>query len=379
MLNTPLRPMGIGRILDRSFQLYRRHFVKLTLIMLILYGPFYLLQHLLFYHEAVNSSASSILDQLRTGASWQDIVQSGGAFKRNTTGIDWWKVVFFLLVLLPLFLLGLMPASVASVVHLVKANMLGEEIPDVGQLLKKSFRRFWPLAGSTVLNLLIMVGMYIGFVLIVVIFVMIFVFGAGISTVVGGGAGGVAAFGILFFILLALAIIVTWSYFFIRWGYFLPIVALGEDSIGLGHSWRLTRKNFWRLFLMYVVLVLILYFFQLVIELIINVVFGMGLGGQLLQSLVSILVSPLWLLPYAVSFFDLKVRNEGLGLESLINNTVHTGPFEQPSQPESELHDPFDPFQEPHERNQASEIERTGKEAAPENDPKPEDADKKND
>ncbi|MBD0383656.1 hypothetical protein [Paenibacillus sedimenti] len=348
MLNTPLRPMGIGRILDRSFQLYRKHFVKLTLVMLILYGPFYLLQHLLLYQEAANTTVS-ILDQIRTGASWQEILQSGSAFRSAASGVDVWKTLLFTLVLLPLFLLGLMPASVASVVHLVKANLLGEEIPGATQMLKKSFRRFWPLAGSTVLDLLIMVGMYIGFALIVIVLVMIFVFGAGISNAVGGGAGGLAVFGIIFFIVLGLAVIVTWSYFFIRWVYYLPFVALGEDSIGLGHSWRLTRKNFWRLFLMYVVLTLILYLFLVVIELIIAAVFGMGLGGQLLTSLVSILVSPLWLLPYAISFFDLKVRNEGLGLDSLINNMVHN-----------------------------DEIEPTNEEAAPEKDAKPEDADKKN-
>jgi hypothetical protein len=42
----------------------------------------------------------------------------------------------------------------------------------------------------------------------------------------------------------------------------------------------------------------------------------------LLQSLITVLISPLWILPYTVSFFDLKVRNEGMGLEDLLQDTL---------------------------------------------------------
>jgi hypothetical protein len=391
MLNTPLRPMGIGRILDRSFQMYRKHFVKLTLIMLILYGPFYLLQHLLLFQEAANTSAS-ILDEIRTGASWQDILQSGAAFQGKTPGIDLWKMLVFSFVLLPLFLLGLMPASVASVVHLVKAQLLGEEIPGILQMLRKSFRRFWPLVGSTVLDGLIVFGMYIAFVLIVAVFAIVFALGAGLSSAIGGSGAGGVVFIIIFFVLLGIAIIVTWSYFFIRWGYYLPVVALGEDSIGLSRSWRLTRGNFWRLFLMFIVLILILYLFQLVINLIITAILGLGLGAQLIQSLLSILVSPLWLLPYAISFFDLKVRNEGLGLEAMINSTVNAGQAEHSFQQEQleridqvetmallQEPDPFDPFDSFEEHvGKEKDIDSEREEAAPVNDAKPEDTDKKN-
>ncbi|MEW9701190.1 hypothetical protein [Paenibacillus sp. SI8] len=325
MLNTPLRPMGIGRILDRSFQLYRKHFVKLTLIMLMLYGPFYLLQHLLLFQETANTSAS-ILSQIQSGASLQDLLPPGAAFGGKAPKIDLWKTLVFVLVLLPLFMLAVMPASIASVVHLVKAHLMGEQIPGIGQMLKKSFSRFWPLVGSTVLYGLIVFGMYVAFAMIVAIFAIVFALGSGLSSIIGSPGAGTAVFVIIFFILLGLGIIVTWSYFLIRWGYYLPIVALGEDSIGLSGSWRLTRKSFWRLFLMFFVLILILYLFQLVLSLIISAALGLGLGAQLLQSLLSILVSPLWLLPYAISLFDLKVRNEGLGLESLINTTVFAEP-----------------------------------------------------
>lgn len=343
MQNASLRPMGIGRILDRSFQLYRKHFVTLTIIMLILYGPFYILMDWLTQQDTASTS-SSILEQIRSGASIQDMFGSG-SFLQNDSAMqpgDIWKILLMVLVLFPILFIGILPVSTASVVHLVKASFFGEETPGVGQLLRKSFRRFWPLAGSTFLIALIMLGIYIGLAIIIVIFAMVFAVGAGFSNSVGGFGGGVVVFTVIFFVILGLGALFTFAYFLIRWCYCLAIVALGEESIGLERSWKLTRKSFWRLFLMNVVLTLILYLFLLVIQLSIAAIFGLGLGAQLLQSLISILLMPLWLLPYAVSFFDLKVRNEGLGLESLIESTIQTSSAE----PAEEL-EPFDTFEDP--------------------------------
>ncbi|NOV04672.1 hypothetical protein [Paenibacillus planticolens] len=325
MQNVSLRPMGIGRILDRSFQLYRKHFLVLTLIMLILYGPFYLLQHLLTYQETAMTSGS-ILEQIRNGGSLEDMFGPNSTFLQNdpaSRGEGYlWRTLTLVLVLFPIMMLGLMPASIASVVHLVKASLYGEETPGVGQLLRKSFARFWPLAGSTFLFGLIVIGIYLGMAIIVGIFAIIFAVGGSLSNAAGGFGGGALAFTIVFFAALGLGSLFTFAYFVIRWGYCLPIVALGEESVGIGRSWGLTRKSFWRLFGMYVVLTLILYLFLIVVQLIVAAVFGLGLGAQLLQSLISILVMSLWFLPYAVSFFDLKVRNEGLGLQSLIDSTI---------------------------------------------------------
>ncbi|TXK80990.1 hypothetical protein [Paenibacillus sp. N3.4] len=342
MSNVMLRPMGIGRILDRSFLLYRKYFVTLMLIMLILYGPFYLLQHLLTYQETAAVTTTSLLDQIRSGSSWQDILESGSFIQNRPSTADVWKMMVLVIVLVPVFILGLMPVSVAAVVHLVRASLFGEEIPGVGQLLKKSFRRFWPLVGSTLLDLLIIFGLYIGIIIIFFIIAFVLSIGGIISNSIGGFGAGAAVFAIIFGILIGLGFIIGLSYFIIRWCYYLPIVALGENPIGLNGSWRLTRNNFWRLFLMFFVFILIVYLFLGVSQLIIAAVFGLGLWSQLLQSLLSILVAPLWILPYAISFFDLKVRNEGLGLESLIQNTI----YPSSSEPKEEL-EPFDPFDDP--------------------------------
>ncbi len=325
MQNASARPMGIGRLLDRSFQLYRKHFIVLTFIMLILYGPFYLLQHLLTFQETAVTSGSFI-EQIRNGGSLQDMFGPNSTFLQNDPALRdegyVWKMLVFVLVLVPIMFLGLMPASIASVVHLVKASFDGKETPSLGQLLKKSFTRFWPMAGSTFLFGLIMFGFYFGIALIMIVFAVIFAVGGSFSSSVGGFGGGALAFTIVFFAILGLGALFTFAYFMIRWSYYLPYVALGEESIGLGRSWSLSRKSFWRLFGMYIVLSIILYLFLAVVQLVIAAIFGLGLGAQLLQSLISILVMSLWFLPYVVSFFDQRVRNEGLGLESMIDSTI---------------------------------------------------------
>lgn len=360
MLSTPLRPIGIGRILDRSFQLYRKHFVKLTLIMLILYGPFYLLQSLLLSQES--SVSNSMFQQLMDGASWEDILESTAAMQQNEPPEEMLKKLSLVMLLLPLFLLGLMPASVASVVHLVKAELFGEEVPGPATLLKKAFRRFWPMVGSTFLYGLIIFGIYFGCVIVMVILGLIFTLGAGVSGAIGGSGAGMTAWLIVFFVVLFLGFFFTLIYFLTRWMYYLPVVVSGDDEIGLKASWRLTRKSFWRLFGMFFVLMLILYLFLGVVQALIAVLLGVGLTAQLVNSLFSLLVSPLWLLPYAISFFDLKVRNEGLGVETMMESVIH------PPDPWSDSSATLAPIVLDKKRNEETEQGEDGQ---------PEDSDKK--
>ncbi|WJH35057.1 hypothetical protein N6H14_02730 [Paenibacillus sp. CC-CFT747] len=76
---------------------------------------------------------------------------------------------------------------------------------------------------------------------------------------------------------------------------------------------------------MYFVLGIIMYVFTLVFGLVIGAAVGGGLAGQLLQTLLTLVLFPLWLVPYAVSYFDLTVRSDGAGLERLIQSTVYGG------------------------------------------------------
>ncbi|MNI04897.1 hypothetical protein D3C73_578350 [compost metagenome] len=382
MNNSQVKPMGIGRILDRSFQLYRKHFVKLTLILLILFGPFYLFQNLLLINES-SGDVNSLIDGIRTGVPIQDALNDFAGSTEADSLKNIGATLLFLFVLLPLFVLGLMPAAVASVTFLVKAALQGEEIPSVGTLLKRAFRRFWPLAGSTFVTGLILVGIYIGFIIIIILVVLAFTLGLGISQGFGGGQPGglLIVSGIIFFILIMIGSMIGLSFFVIRWGYFLPFVALGEESIGIGRSWSVTKRSFWRLFFMYVVLSIVLSIFSLIVSMLISLGLGTNLLSQLLQALVSVIIAPLWLLPYAISFFDLRTRNEGMGLEAMIQTTVF-GDDPGREQPLMQ-HPTLEQFRNS-QNNSLDQVEQTvnlnkNKEAAPNQGSTTEESDKKND
>lgn len=96
------KPMDIGRILDRSFQLYRKNFVKLSFIMLILFGPFYLLQNLLFNGET--SDTSLLMEGIRNGASFEEIFKSTRSIGETSPIGGTGKTLVLFLILFPCFL-----------------------------------------------------------------------------------------------------------------------------------------------------------------------------------------------------------------------------------------------------------------------------------
>jgi hypothetical protein len=323
-----IKPMGIGQLIDRSFQLYRKHFVKLMLLMLILFGPIYLLQSLLL-SNGQSTGTDSLFTQLQDGSSYEDIITS---LNSNSNSMDIWQLVVLFLVVVPVLMIIIAPIAVSTVVHMVRAFLYGEPIPEVGELLSKAFRRLGPLAGSTVLVGLILFGIYMVTVIAIVLLIAV---GAVIVGAVSGFGDTSPGVGMILFmvfggIALLFGLVFLLSYFVIRFFYYLPFVALGEESIGIGRSWKITRKSFWRLFLMYVVISIILYIIIVVTTLLLTFFTG-GLVSQLLQSMVSIVLMPLWFIPYVLSFFDLRARNEGNGLEDLIQTTIQENGF-QPAQ-----------------------------------------------
>ncbi|WJH35058.1 hypothetical protein N6H14_02735 [Paenibacillus sp. CC-CFT747] len=127
---------------------------------------------------------------------------------------------------------GLMPVAVSSVVHLVRAVLYGEEGTSIGELLKKSFRRFGALLGSSLLFGLCMLGIYLAVVIGIVIVAVVL----GTAGNLLGSSGGIGA-AVLFMFLIFAALSIGIFFFTIRWGYYLPSVALGKkrpDSAGAG-------------------------------------------------------------------------------------------------------------------------------------------------
>ncbi|TVX99817.1 hypothetical protein [Cohnella terricola] len=296
-----MKPMGVGRMLDLSFQLYRKHFVKLMLIMLICYGPFYLVNVLI-----QGQYVQSLLDV-------NDIMNYSVSDAEPLISPD---IVVLVLLLGVLVVFVLTPVVVASIVFLVHQALQGEEAPSALRLLRMSFKRYWGLLGSSIVFGLILAG------LVIALFIAFFVMGV-ISKLVSGVIGG-----ILFF-LLAVGAVFGFYYFAIRFMYFLPVVAHKEDSIGIGRSWGLTRKSFWRLFGLFFLQMLFIYIINFGASFLLALVPMNGILFMLLQLFLSLLTGPMIFVAYAVSYTDLKVR-DGMGLEEMINRIVPDPSMPQP-------------------------------------------------
>lgn len=305
------KPMSVGRIIDRGFQLYRSYFGKLMLIMLITYGPFFLASELMT--RRVSKGAGSLLGTIAKGGSPQDFFSD--YLQQNPAAFDTVNGLLYLLLVLPIGAYVLFPIALGAVVGLVHRHVHAVEVPPAWELVKNALRRLGPMARSTFLFSLMLLGIYaVAAAGIIGLSVALFA-GAGRATAMTAVLGMV-----LFFFILAVAGITVWL--MIRWGYSLPFVAMKEEGIGFRRSWQLTKRNFWRMFLLFFILTAIMYTISAVLQLMLIGVIGMGVFGKLIQALVSMLVMPLYLLPYAVSFFDLRARNEGYGLEELIRRTI---------------------------------------------------------
>jgi hypothetical protein len=310
-----LKPLGFGATLDRSFQLYRKHFAKLMILSLILLAPIYLLQAIFFYDSFSDVYS---LDNY-TGGNFVDQLGQRGA--RNESPLT----ILLLVFVLGLISVAIVPIAIASVVFLVDANYKGETM-GVGDMLKRSFQRFWPLLGNSFLYMIIIGGIYtiismvLGILIVLLILLGTLVFK---SSFADFDLTSPSLILILIFLYIAVVLIISVliGFFSIRWGYYLPSVAFGDKNNGIGRSWHLTKGSFWRLFAVYSVLSVIgsVIFIGYMVGLQFIPVMTLKIA---LSPLVNLLMAPLLLVVYAVSYFDLSVRKEGLGVEVMLKQLV---------------------------------------------------------
>lgn len=315
-----MKPVGIGELLDRSFQLYRKYFLKAFMIVLLFIGPIYLIQNLLFfdYSEVTDFNFSLTWDAAFTGAE----LNPGNEV---TSG---WQILFSLVVL-PLYLIFVFPIALSANLHLVRAASQGEQ-PSIGELLKRSLSPFWKNSGYSVLYGLILIGIYFALVLAVLLTVFILMF---VLSIIGMGmlqwTASSQALDILMVVVLLLlyvalvaAIVTCFLFFVIRLGFYLPVLALNKESGPFGKSWRLTKHSFWRIYATLIVLTAIYGVFSLGIYLLIFYLFEASLVGQLVSVLLSLLILPLYTITYGVVFHDLLFRSRGSDLEVRIDTAI---------------------------------------------------------
>ncbi|WP_281886435.1 hypothetical protein [Paenibacillus sp. YYML68] len=321
MMESIRKPMGVGAVLDRSFQLYRSHFVTAFLFVLLFYGPFYFLQTFVLYDTG---TAPLLPDSGTTVSSSMELFLRGS--ESSVDGMPDTGTMVFIFLLMPLYMLLVFPASIASQLHLVQSVLEGRPVR-FGEVLRKSFTRYGKTLLFSFLYALIMItvqGM-IGTVLVIALMLVVTLtagLGSGLLELANDPLAGGLTFIVVFMIIYLLSILVVMagsSFFIIRFGYFLPIISVDNGQDPLGRSWRLTRGHFWRIFLILVVLTVIYTVFSLGLYALVIGVFKMSLIGQLILVVLSLLIMPIFTIPYALLYFDLRVRNEGSDLEQVLS------------------------------------------------------------
>ncbi|PAV28454.1 hypothetical protein CIL05_16070 [Virgibacillus profundi] len=287
------RAKGFSEILDHTFQLCKRHFSTFFLIFLIILGPVFLLEALFLM-----ASGTSFFRQMGSGSNWFEQILSGyDESLSNSAGSDY---------LIGFVMLALTPIGYAAVLFAI-IKIRNDEKFTAGTVIKKGFSRFWPLFGSSI----IIAAILIGIIIVVALFITI----PGVIMGMGDPLSGIIL-GIVLFLVIGLAI----SLLFTRWSFYLGTIVFEEGFPGFAESWRLTKKHTWRIFFLFLIVILITTIVGGAIEAVFTLILGNSVLHIIIVDLVAILTSMITAVAYAVIYFDLKLRQDGDDLREMIDD-----------------------------------------------------------
>ncbi len=331
MTRSTLRPTGVGPMLDRSLQVYRKLFGPMFLGTLAAFGPFYLISNLLLVDVSALSFAPNFdfgnMDRFWESRFSERLFAGGAAVWAKALGMFLLGLVFVFLVV---------PVYCAWAVVLAIRAIEGEPTTP-GEALREAWKRYGRVLGNGMLYVLISIGVYS--IISVGNFVLSLVYGGAIlSTAAIGGSEAVAtaagAFALVVYVLFAYGGSLAYYYFLIRFGYFVPPLLFENESVAIGRSWSLTRKSFWRLLALYINFSALSYVFAIALGV---VAAGLGISVLGLTATLALLCAflPAGLVVYAYSYRVQKIRNDAEDIEAaLARLRGENGRVTQPSEPE---------------------------------------------
>jgi len=259
-----LGPRNFGDIIGETFRIYGRNFLKLLAIVAIV--------------EVILVVLGTILDF----SLWQPIymyIMSGGNIEFLAPFIGTFIVMG--IILLVSYIVAY-PLMTGALIHAVSEQYLRQAI-SIGQAYRFAWRRFGAMLGAWILAFLAVAA-----IIAICISVVTFSWVGWICIVVGSVA--------------AIYLMVGWI--------FLCQAALLEGLgpiAALSRSWALVKGDWWRVFGIVLVLVLI------------AVAIGaiLGLIPVVGETIGNILVAPIAMTSGTLLYYDLRVRKEGYSLEAL--------------------------------------------------------------
>jgi hypothetical protein len=301
----PLRPLGISDILDGAFTAMR-------------WNPKTILGS-----SAIVAAISGVLLAVVTYVAERDVftrmnVVQGQALTPAQAGE----------LAATIFALGGLAVIVTLITNTVLTGVLTVAIGQgvlgkketLGSAWRATWSRFWALLGAVLLPSLFVVG---GFLLILLVLILI---AAGLA------AAHAAAVGILIAVVGGLTALAFSVLFYIRWYVTIPAVMLeGAGPIkGMGRSWRLVRRSWWRTFWIVILVIVITGIAGTIIKLPFEIGVGVStftvtsqqahvsllatsvtaIGGIIASTVTTPMVAGVTVLIYA----DLRMRREGMDI-----------------------------------------------------------------
>lgn len=207
-------PMTIGDILDRSIRLYKDNILKFIGIIILIKGPYLILENILM-----------------------DLIESSASPATQIPG----NAILILKLLEPVFIVPILTAAMTTA---ISERYLGMDI-DISEAYSRAWKRFFPLLGTILITGIIIVA---GFMLFVIPGLVLWIWFAFVpQTVIIEAEGGVSAmkrskylvkgfFGKTFILLILIFIAISLVTGMISFGITKLLPFLGQYSTALGYG-----------------------------------------------------------------------------------------------------------------------------------------------
>ncbi|MCX7843196.1 MAG: hypothetical protein N2489_09000 [Clostridia bacterium] len=322
-----LSKMSLGDVLDYSIEVYKRNFSQLTLLVLICYMPFTLLQG--FFAGGMLSEYGSLFKNIFSGISASP--NEFEDFAKNP-GTSYW--VFYLLsqlmnLIYIVYSFTIMLVMDAAIIKIVYSDVIKGTSEKAVPTLKNSFKKMGPLALNKLIYWLIVGAIYFVSLIVLVIIAVFF------SIAFFGVAAGqkeqsvfLIAAAVIVGILIFLGFLITTAYFAVRFvlGKIAVVIEDIDGAKGISRSWQLTKGRFWLIVLTLTIGGGLVYFIPFIVTV---SSFALGFFGKAAfilgyvasQLLSSIFYPFIWIL-MTMLFINLKVEKEGLDLEVKVDRLL---------------------------------------------------------
>lgn len=297
------KPKTFSEILDQTFRIVKENFSSLFLLVLVLLGPLYLIQSLFM----LVSGASFLRASSGNGSFFDSVMQNIEASETPfPANFDNMGIIIAYAIIMPIIAIVLYILAQSSII-LATNKIQDQESWTNKQIIKQAMSRFWPLLGSSVLLIVMLIGGLTGMILA--------------FTLVGITMQGASLpITIVVFLLLTLAILAGLGFLFTKMSLFFAAVTFEKVAPGITKSWKLTKGRFWPTLGLYIVFYILISITGAIINMVMTLLLGNSVVASLVSYLVTIITTLIFFVGYSLLYRDLKVRNEAEDLKGMIDS-----------------------------------------------------------